>query len=160
MTLFRLARRLRSSRGQSLVESALSIGIVIAVLIGIVELTLGLYCYNYVAYAARQATRWSMVRGSSCSMLNDCNATGPQIQSYVQGLDFPLIRSSNLTVTTNWLSRATTTPASWTSCSASPCNVPGNEVQVTVAYPFTMDIPVVGQVGLNLQSTSAMVISQ
>ena len=67
MTARRLARRLRCSRGQSLVESALSLGIVIAVLIGIIELTIALYCYNYVAYAAREATRWAMVRGSTCT---------------------------------------------------------------------------------------------
>ena len=155
-----LPRRWRDPAGQSLVESALSIGIILAVLIGILELTIALYDYNYVAYAAREATRWAMVRGSACTRLSDCSATGPQIQSYVRGLHFPMIQSSNLAVTTTWLSRATTTPATWTACSASPCNLPGNEVQVTVTYPFTMDIPIVGRVGLNLRSTSSMVISQ
>ncbi|MGC8548074.1 MAG: TadE/TadG family type IV pilus assembly protein [Acidobacteriaceae bacterium] len=160
MTARRIARRLRCRRGQSLVESALSLGIIIAVLIGILELTLALYCYNYVAYAAREATRWAMVRGSTCTGLSSCNATADQIQTYVQNLNYPIVQPSQLAVTTTWLSRATLTPASWTTCSAAPCNLPGNEVQVEVAYPFTMEIPIVGQIGLNLHSTSSMVISQ
>ena len=160
MTTRRIARRLRCRRGQSLVESALSLGIIIAVLIGILELTIALYCYNYVAYAAREATRWAMVRGSTCTGLTSCNATASQVQSYVQGLNYPIIQPSRLAVSTDWLSRATLTPATWTSCSTAPCNLPGNEVQVQVAYPFTMDIPIVGQISLNLLSTSSMVISQ
>jgi Flp pilus assembly protein TadG len=160
LTARRFARRLHCRRGQSLVESALSLGIIVAVLIGILELTIALYCYNYVAYAAREATRWAMVRGSTCTGLTSCNATASQVESYVQGLNYPIVQPSRLVVTTTWLSRASLTPASWTTCSTAPCNVPGNEVQVEVAYPFTMKVPIVGQIGLNLSSTSSMVISQ
>jgi len=156
----RLIRRLRCRHGQSLVESALSLGIIIAVLIGILELTIALYMYNYVANAAREATRWAMVRGSTCTLLTSCNATASQVQTYVQNLNYPLIQSSQLAVTTTWLSRATLTPATWTTCSTTPCNAPGNQVQVQVAYPFTMDIPIVGHIRLYLTSTSSMVISQ
>lgn len=160
MTLPRLARCLRDRSGQTVVESALSIGIVIVVLIGILELTVALYDYNYVAYAAREGTRWAMVRGSACTLLNDCNATASQIQSYVQGLGYPLIQPSSLTVATTWLSKSTSTPTTWSTCSTSPCNAPGNEVQLVVNYPFTMEIPLVGNISLNLHSTSSMVISQ
>lgn len=155
-----MPRRLHGNRGQSLLESALSLGIVIAVLIGILELTIALYDYNYVAYAAREGTRWAMVRGDTCALLTDCNATPAQIQSYVQGLHYPIIQPSSLAVTSTWLSKTTTTPATWTACSTPPCNLPGNQVRVQVAYPFTMDIPIVGQLRLYLSSTSSMVISQ
>lgn len=101
-----------------------------------------------------------MVRGSTCTGLTSCNATASQVQAYVQGLNYPIVQPSRLAVTSTWMSRATLTPASWTTCSTTPCNVPGNEVQVQVAYPFTMDIPIVGQISLNLHSTSSMVISQ
>lgn len=160
MTILRLARRLRNQTAQSLVESALSIGIVTAVLIGILELTIALYAYNYVAYAAREGTRWAMVRGSACSLLTNCNATSDQIQSFVQNLGYPMIQPSRLAVTSTWLSKATITPASWTPCSSAPCNLPGNEIQVKVTYPFTMHIPIVGPISLYLSSTSSMVISQ
>lgn len=155
-----IAQRLRCRRGQSLVESALSLGVIFAVLIGILQLTIALYLYNYAAYAARAGTRWAMVRGSACSGLTDCNASAAQIQSYVQNLDFPIVQPSRLAVTTTWLSRATITPTTWTTCSTAPCNAPGNQVRIKVTYPFTMDIPVIGPISFNLSSTSSMVISQ
>lgn len=160
MILRRLIRFFRDRRGQSLIETALSIGIILVVMIGILELSIALYDYNYVAYAARAGTRWAMVRGSKCTMLTDCNATPSQIQAYVQGLDYPLITPSKLTVSTTWLTENAGSPTTWSTCTTSPCNTPGNEVQLTVNYPFTMHIPILDSISLNLHSTSSMVISQ
>jgi hypothetical protein len=44
--------------------------------------------------------------------------------------------------------------------SATPCNNPGNLVQVTVAYKFLLSIPAVKASTINMSSTSEMVISQ
>ena len=101
-----------------------------------------------------------MVRGSDCTLLTECNATDAQIQSYVQGLNYPMIQPSSLTVSTVWLSKSLTTPTAWTTCLTAPCNAPGNEVQLVVAYPFTMNIPLIGPIQLHLHSASSMVISQ
>lgn len=160
MRLRRLAQRCRSRKGQTLVESALSIAIVLVVLMGVLEVTIAMYDFNYVAYAARQGTRWAMVRGSKCTLLTECNATAAQIQSYVRGLNYPMIQPSSLIVSTVWMSKSSTAPTAWTPCTTAPCNLPGNQVQLEVGYPFTMNLPLVGPVQLNLRSTSSMVISR
>ena len=55
-----MARRLRrgGEEGSSLVEMALSCLILIPFLFGIVQLSIGLYCYHYASDAAREAKRW------------------------------------------------------------------------------------------------------
>jgi len=44
-------------QGGSLVEMAISCLILIPVLFGIIQLSIGLYCYHYAADAAREASR-------------------------------------------------------------------------------------------------------
>ena len=97
--------------GGSLVEMALSCLILIPILFGIVQLSIGLYCYHYAADAAREATRWAIVRGANCTGLfgsgycsptsgNGSGATATDIAQYVKGLGYPY--SSSVTTTTQW----------------------------------------------------------
>ena len=150
--------------GATLIEFALSSAILFSLLIGMMELSIAFFSYHYVNDAAREASRWAMVRGSaSCtntSGLVDCDATGAQIQSFVRSLGYPSIVSSNTTANTVWCAVSETQPATWSSCSAAGSNAPGNEVQVTVIYQFPLSIPFVSKQTLSMQSTSAMVISQ
>jgi Flp pilus assembly protein TadG len=120
------------------------------------EISLALYTYHFVAQAARQATRYAMVRGSSCTTFaSACPAQPSDIQNYVRGLGFPGIDSDNITVTTTW-------PTTGAACTPSsmPCNNPGNAVQVTVKYNFPLSIPFVPASTLSLSSSSQMAISQ
>lgn len=155
---------LRSEEGSVLVETAVSCTLLIAVVLGCMETCLALYTYHYTAQAARMATRYAMVRGStSCSStpnLANCNATTSEITSYVQGLGFPGIQSSNVQVATTWCASNGTTPASWATCSSSASNAPGNLVKVVVSYPHTFAIPFTSSLALNVSSTSQAVISQ
>ena len=128
-------------------------------------MSLALYNYHLVCDAAREATRYAIVRGSaSCTnspTLSNCNATSGEIQSYIQGLGYPY--SGQLTVTTTWLTAASSgSPATttWTACSSGTCNAPGNLVNVFVSEAFPLNIPFVSNLTINLRSTSQMVISQ
>ena len=172
-----LAMRLRVSaalneEGGSLVEMALSCLILIPVLFGIVELSIGLYCYHYAADAAREASRWAIVRGSTCNTLfgaaycsptsaNGTGATAADIAQYVKALGYPY--SGGVTTTVQWCTNGGATPATWTTCyntTPSTYNQPGNQVQVSVSYSYPLIIPLVKRFSINLSSVSSMTIVQ
>jgi Flp pilus assembly protein TadG len=142
--------------GATLVETALSLTILLTLLMGLMNLSLLLFSFHYIAEAAREGTRYAIVRGSACSGLSHCpNATQTDISNYIKGLGFPGINPAALTVTATW-------PTTGASCTPSltPCNNPGNLVKVTVLYQFPFSLPFVPSRLLNLTSTSQMVISQ
>ncbi len=155
---------LRSEHGGTLLESALSWSVLLAVLLGIFQVSLALYAYHVMSDAAREGSRYAMVRGStSCANtpnLSNCNATSTQIQSFVRTLTYPGITSSKITVTTTWYTVSSSTPAVWSACTTSPCNLPGNQVNVSVTYPFLLNVPFSSLIPLNLSASSAMVIAQ
>jgi Flp pilus assembly protein TadG len=153
-----------SEQGATLVELALTCTLLFSMLFGLMEMGFGLYTYNAVANAARQGSRWAIVRGAECSTNTPnqtyCNASQTDIQNYVASLGYLNIAASNTTA--SWLSATTSgTPATttWSAC-ATPCKAPGNEVQVTVTYPFPLSVPFVPKSTLSLTSTSTLVISQ
>jgi Flp pilus assembly protein TadG len=151
-------RSVRSDEGSNVVEMAVVSSVLFAMLFGIIELSLALYTYNYVSDAAREGTRYAIVRGSSCSVLTNCNVTSAQIQTYVQQLGYPGINAANTTATATWLSPSSSTPVTWTAC-GSTCNTPGDAVQVRVTYSFLLSVPFVPGRTLSLQSSSMMVIA-
>jgi Flp pilus assembly protein TadG len=146
----------RSEGGSSMVEMALSIVILLTFVFGIMNFSLAAYTLHFVSHAAREATRYALVRGSSCSgFASACPAQPADVQSYVQGMELPGIDPSLMTVTTTW-------PTTGASCtpSVTPCNNPGNRVKVTVNYQFPLKIIFIPATTLNMTSTSEMVISQ
>jgi Flp pilus assembly protein TadG len=163
--LRRLLQSVRGEQGSATVEMALTSVILFLLLIGIIEISLALYSHACVSEAAREAARYAMVRGSTSCIntpsLTNCNATNAQIQTYVQGRKYPGLTSSNIGVTTTWLSASTSQPTTWSSCSPGPCsNAPGNVVQVVVTYPFHLSIPFWNSTTINTSSTSRMVVAQ
>jgi Flp pilus assembly protein TadG len=150
-------RGVPGDEGSALVEMAVVSSLLFSMLFGIIELSLALYTYNYVSDAAREGSRYAIVRGSSCSVLTNCNVTSAQIQTYVQNLGYPGMNAANTTVTTTWLSPSAA-PVTWTAC-GSTCNAPGDAVQVKVTYSFKLSIPFVPSSTLSLHSTSMMVIA-
>lgn len=157
-------RRLRSQEGATLVETALSFGVLLALLFGVIEIAFALYTYDFVSEAAREGARYAIVRGStSCTntpSLTNCNATAAQIKTYVQSLGFPSFTTSNLTVTTSWFTASASPGTSWSSCSSGTCNAPGNAAQVVVTYAFPLAIPFWKSQTVNMSSTSQMIIAQ
>lgn len=161
--MIRKVRAIRGDEGASVLEFALVSTVFFALLIGCFEMLLALYTFHFVSDAAREASRYAIVRGStSCTNtpnLTNCNATAAQIQTYIRSLTYPGITPNSLSVTTTWLAASSTTPTTWSACAGS-CNAPGNGVKVVVTYPFSFSVPFVPKATLNLTSTSQMVISQ
>ncbi len=137
-------------RGSSLPETAIIMTVLLALLFGIMDFGRAAYTYAFVAQMARQGARWSIVRGSQCSLLDHCNAQAPDVQNYVRGLSEGLTTASKINVAT-----------SWGNCPLGASGkAPGCTVTVAVTYPFSFLLPFMPSVGLNMTSTSQMVISQ
>lgn len=155
-------RRLSGCEGAALVEFAVSLLILIPIFFGFIETCLAFYTYNFVSDAAREASRYAMVRGSnSCTKLpgmTDCNlTTAAPLQSYVQSLGYPGLNASNLVVSVKFFKASTTLPTTWTTLCAG-CNQPGNQVQVTVRYNFPIAVPFWKLTTISIGSVSSMAI--
>jgi Flp pilus assembly protein TadG len=156
----RLWKSCLDDSGASLVEFTVSAAVLFMALFGIIQCSLGLYAYNYVSDAAREGTRFAIVRGSNCTALTYCQATEANIQTYLRGFQYPGIDVNNLVVTANWFNASATTPTTWTSCgTGNGCKVPGNAVQVQVKYTFPLRIPYWKNASVSIASVSQMVIS-
>ena len=154
---------LRSEAGGTLVETALSISLLLIFLFGVIQISLALYSYHFISDAAREATRYAIVRGSTWGTTCDsestgyasagCTASQSDVQNYVKSVELPGIDSDNLVVTPTWA----TGPGA-TSCST--CNAAGDVVQVEVDYSFPFSVPFLSKRTFTMSSTSEMVISQ
>ena len=145
---------LQHDQGQTMVEAALSLALLLSVLFGAMFAGVMLYTYHYLSFAARIGNRYAIVRGSACDPsggMPDCpNVTSDQVQTYVRGLHYAGIDPNQLTVTVTWPNKAGTDPG----------NNPGDPVQVRTSYPFTLAVPFMTARTLTMHSTSQMVISQ
>lgn len=159
----------RCEEGSSLVEMALSCLILIPMLFGIIQLSMAMYCYHYAADAAREATRWAVVRGANCaSYFNNayCSPTdstgtgadGGDINAYVKSLGYPY--SANVTTATKWCAVSGSGTASWPTCTSTQSNSTGNLVQVTVSYSFPLVVPFLRNNNVTVSSVSSMPIVQ
>jgi Flp pilus assembly protein TadG len=166
--LLRRPRVLREE-GAAAVEMALACSILFALLLGSAQMCLLFYAYHFVSDAAREATRFAMVRGGNCitnvsqafcspTDTNSAGADNGDIQAYVRGLGYPY--ANGLNTTTTWYSISGTT---FTSCGTTPggCNTPDvTMVQVTASYNFPVAIPFWGKNSISISSTSAQLIQQ
>lgn len=174
----------KREEGSALVETALSISVMLTVMVGIMQLCLVMYASVFVNEAAREATRYASVRGSnSCTDLStfpNCNL-GPTsspisvLTTYVRGLGYPLPNTSNLNVTTaEWyyVTQDANTFSQWSgdcgpnlnapappTANGQPCNSPGNMVTVQVQYAMPLNIPFWTNANVTLTSQSSMLIA-
>jgi Flp pilus assembly protein TadG len=140
-------------RGATLVELALALTLLFIFVFGTIDFSQAAYAYHFVSEAAREATRYAMVRGSACRSLSDCNIGSSAVGDYVKTLVPSGINSSAVTVTTTWLDPGTG--------QCQPPNGPGCAVKVIVQYTYTFNFPLLsGLTPLSLASTSQMIISQ
>ena len=167
-----LSGRLAKDEGASVVEMAVSSVIALAMIFGIFQLSMALYSYHFVAEAAREASRFAMVRGSDCAAnfsksycsptAASSNGAQPQdVSAYVNGLGYPF--AAKLSSSTTWMVKSQDSNGydTWTTCSGSGCNHPlDHAVQVVVSYPYPLNIPFLNKITINLASKSSMVISQ
>jgi len=169
-------RAISGECGASLVEFALSAAIYFSLFLGVIQMGMALYTYNFVAEAARDATRYAAVRGAqSCTISStfpNCNllpsSTGNPLKAYVQSLGYPGSNAGNLSVTATWWEPTTTSGhKSWTTActgatdaSGNACNLAGNMVKVVVTENYTLAVPFVPNITLPVSSVSEMMISE
>ena len=165
-------RHLRKDFGGTLVETALSIFLLLTFMFGIMEGSLAIYSYHFISNAAREGTRYAIVRGSdwssacTSSVTSGCTVTAAQLETYVTSLSFPGIDTTKLIVTPQCSTTSANGVLSTTFVTfPGTCNAAGDVVQVTVTYPYS--VPIAGIKGSCtapvkwcLTSTSEMVISQ
>jgi Flp pilus assembly protein TadG len=153
----RWKRLARGEQGSTLIEFGATACILAMSMFGLMMMCQAVYTYHYVSEAAREGTRYAAVRGSSCSgYATACPAAASDVQTYVQNLGYPGIKSSLTAVSTTWAAYPTGTVCS----PSTTCNNPGNAVKVKVTYSFPLSIPYLGTKTLTMTSTSDMVIWQ
>jgi Flp pilus assembly protein TadG len=162
--------------GATIVEMAISLSVLLAMIFGIVEMCFAMYTYTAVDQAAREAARYAIVRGSnSCRVLStfpNCNlnptTTGNPLQTYVRAL-YPGLTGTAVTAT--WYAPSVDNDGYrvWTTqCNAltdpnnggAQCNSPGYQVKLVVTSSIPLNIPFWKNSTVSLSSTSAMVINQ
>ncbi|HXX21663.1 MAG TPA: TadE family protein [Terriglobia bacterium] len=154
----RLLRSVGSEDGETALESALVITLLLSLVFGIIGFGHALYTYHFVANAAREATRWASVRGYDCKGLSGgCPAAAADVQTYVSNAAGTGLNPANLTVNTTWLPSPST---SFTPPCSTYNNYPGCVVQVQVVYKYQFFMPLLPSSSFNMQSTSQMVITQ
>jgi len=171
-------RRQKKERGAALVEYAFILILFLTLLFGIGAFGHALYVYHFVNYAAKQATRWASVNGSTCNSDTSCNGVGTMnngpvtaanITTYVKNIAPTGINPAGITVTSCGVSGGTACAASTpeicttaigTGVNALPAtpNYPGCTVQVQVQYTFTLIFPLISTAPITLSSTSDMII--
>jgi Flp pilus assembly protein TadG len=128
-----------TSRGQAMTEFAVALPAFILLLFGVIDFGNIVYAYSYVSYAAREASRYAAVHGST----NKNPATSSSVQTFVQK-ETAGLNLNRLSVATSW----------------SPNNSPGSTVRVQVQYSMPISVPLVTSTTLSLTSASQMVVSE
>jgi Flp pilus assembly protein TadG len=134
-----------------MVEFGLSATAFLMLLFGIMDCGRALYAYHFVDYAARAATRYAIVRGSSSTT----PAKATDIQTYVTSLATGLNANASCSGSPPTTPNALCVTTTW-----APDNAPGSNVQIKVQYNFKPLAPFFPSATLPLTSISQMVISQ
>lgn len=128
--------RRAAQRGAGMVETALVLILFLSMVYGIVYAALIMFGWNNVAFAARQATRYASVHGSTSSYV--CSSADIQtLVRKVAGLH-------SATAITTW----------------NPNNTPGSSVKVYVSVPSAVYVPLVSLKSVVVASSSQMTILQ
>jgi Flp pilus assembly protein TadG len=167
-------------RGNATIEFALVMVLLLSFLFGIMEFSRALYAYHFVSHAAREATRFAMVRGkgwpAACagsSLAANCHAQASDVTTFVQsilpgGLPVGTVTTSNPSTVASCATSNTATTlivcTAWPSTEANsvgcPPETPGCLVEVQVQYNFQFMFPFLPTSVLQLKSASEVSISQ
>ena len=124
-------------RGSTLVETALTILLLLVMTIGTFEFGRAVWCYNTLPFAVRQGARYAIVNGRTTPSPTTASEVAEKVSDNAVGLD-----SSALNVTTTWL----------------PDNKPGSAVRVRATYNFSFAAPFYVPATMTFSSTSQMII--
>ena len=179
----RRVRQVLGDEGASLVEVAISLAVYVTLLFAVIEFLLSMYAYNFVSDAAREATRFAVIRGANSCVPNpsfpNCNLGPPNVTSstdaslnpvlqYIDSLRYPGLSPDNLSADVTWwvAHQNASGHTDWaTQCTGAldakgnACNAEGNAVRVVVTYNFPLRLPWINAHILKVSSTSQMAIN-
>lgn len=157
-----LQRRGRRAGGQSLVEFALVIPIIVLLVVGFVEVGRAVFAYNTIANAARQGARVAAV--NQVNGVTDCDATRPvedpsEPHWSIRGCVIAAASTLGLT-TANITVGYSPPPATTLACD--PTLHVGCIASVTVTYNYSVSTPFLSMVigSFTMSQTSRMPIER
>ncbi len=118
-----------------MVESSLVILLFFMLLLGVMECSRALHAYHFLSNVAREAARYSIVRGGDSGRAVDSTAVANYVTSRAYGMN-----PADFIVVTNW----------------DPDNQPGSRVSVDVQYNYQSVLPFIPPV--TMASSSEMTI--
>lgn len=138
-------RRDGGARGQSLVEFALVLPIILLVIVGFFEIGRAVFAYNTIANAARQGARVATV--NQLADVTDCNELWPIDDPYephwsIRGC--AIVAAKTIGITTSDVSVSYAAPPS-TTLTCSPTLHVGCIATVTVTYQYSVATPFVNK---------------
>lgn len=124
----------QSESGGSMIEFALSLTALMTFVLVLMEMCMVFYTYGMISESAREATRYAIVRGSTCltSSSTSCTASVASINSYATGRGYPNIGGGTMVATTNFI------PAG--------SQAPGSQVKVDIKYTVSIKLPFVPRI--------------
>jgi Flp pilus assembly protein TadG len=154
--------RRRRDRGQSLVEFALVIPVIVFLVVAFVEIGRAVFAYNTIANAARQAVRVAAV--NQISDLTECDTTRPIEDPYLPHWSMrgcAIAAAAPLALTTANVS-VSYAPPPGTTVSCSPDLHVGCIAAITVTYDYVVSAPFVSLLipSFTMSQTSEMPIER
>lgn len=127
-------------RGSSLPETALIMVVLLMLTFGIMDFGRALYTYAFLTNVAQKAVRWASVRGSNCTLLNDCGGGNTYVTQYIVGQDLGIVNPSLMNISGDYGNG----------------NAPGNLVVVYILYPFNFMMPWMPNTTINFRVAARM----
>jgi hypothetical protein len=127
----------RGERGSSLIEFAVSAGVLMTFTFALMEICVAFYTDGMISEAAREGARYAVVRGSTCTTSSggSCTVTTAQIKTFTQGLGYPNPGGGSLIATASF---------------PDGDEVPGHRVLISVTYSFPIRFPLLRTTALPL----------
>lgn len=143
----RLRAPLQGDDGYALIELALTLPILFALLFCFMEMCLMFYSCSLISVLARQGTRYAMMHSSTCEYPNgnSCAATAADVNSLVSTYNLPNLAQGTITPSTSYSGNS---------------NVVGATVTVKIKYVFPISMPFVLRDSVTFTSASVMPILQ
>jgi Flp pilus assembly protein TadG len=158
----------RKQRGSTLLEFAIVIVLLLTMMFGVVDFGRALYAYHFVANAAREASRYASVRGSTWTSnpcgtnisTPGCSADAGNVQSYVQNLATGIGLGNTQSSTILDASLVGRNPPNGrTDCATGSPVPPGCVAEVEVDYAFNFILPLMPKTTCSRGTPEAMTIS-
>jgi hypothetical protein len=137
----------RNEDGQSIIELALTLPILMTFSIGFMQICMAFYIHEAISEEVREGTRYAMVRGSSCLTSGgaSCTATAADVNTVVSGIGFVNPNSGSMVVNTTY---------------PDGNENPGSRVKVSVQFVFGLSIPFTSIQPISMSTSSTMYIIQ